>query len=63
MDWCATHDTIRGTTHQHRTHGRIDEGIPPKFVLTDGNTVVSSAILDTSEGDQCWSKRAVCIHQ
>jgi hypothetical protein len=29
----ATHHTMRGTTHDHRTHGHIDEGIPQKLNL------------------------------
>jgi hypothetical protein len=47
----ATHDAIRGTTHQHRTHGHIDEGISQKIELTDRHTAVSSAILETAEDD------------
>jgi hypothetical protein len=29
----ATHDTIRGTAHHHRTHERIEEGISQKLKL------------------------------
>jgi hypothetical protein len=59
----ATHDTIRGSAHQQRTHGRIDDGMSPKIELMDGSTAVSSAILETPEDDRCWSKHIVCIHQ
>jgi hypothetical protein len=40
----VTHDTIRGTTHHHRTRGHIDEAISKKIKLTDGSTAVSSII-------------------
>jgi hypothetical protein len=33
----------------------------PKTELSDGNTVISSTILETPEDDQCWSKHVVCI--
>jgi hypothetical protein len=29
---------------------------------TDGSMAVSSAIVETREDDQCWSKHVVCIH-
>jgi hypothetical protein len=29
----ATHNTTGETTHHHRAHGRIDEGIPQKLKL------------------------------
>jgi hypothetical protein len=36
-----------------QTHGHI-----PKSELTDRSIAVSSAILQTPEDDQCWSKHA-----
>jgi hypothetical protein len=40
----ATRDTIRGTDHHHRTYG---------------STAGSSAILETTEDDKCWSEHTV----
>jgi hypothetical protein len=59
----ATHDTTRGTTHQHRSHGSMDKAISQKIEITDGSAAVSSTILETPEDDQCWSKYVVCIHK
>jgi hypothetical protein len=47
----ATLDTIRGTTHHHRTHGHTDEDISPKTELMNRSTAVSSAILEKHEED------------
>jgi hypothetical protein len=44
-------------------HMGAEEGILPKTELADGSTAVSSPILDTPAGDQCWSKHVVCICQ
>jgi hypothetical protein len=49
----ASYNTIRGTTHHHRTLWSIDEGISQTIELTDECTAVSSAITDTTEHDQC----------
>jgi hypothetical protein len=57
-----SHDTIRWTTHHHREHGRIDEGISQKIKLTDESAAVSSAILVIPEDEQCWSKHVACMH-
>jgi hypothetical protein len=65
FDWgsnTATHDTTRGTTDQHRTHGDTDEGTSRKFNLRK-ETAVSATTLETPEDDQCWSKHVVCIYQ
>jgi hypothetical protein len=44
----------------HRTRGRTDVGISQKLNLrTEGSTAVSSAIFETPEDDQCWSKHGV----
>jgi hypothetical protein len=37
------------------------QGHIPKIELMDTNRAVSSAILETPEDDQCWSKHVVCI--
>jgi hypothetical protein len=47
----ATHDTTGRTTHHHRTHGGIDEGVPPKIELKGGSTAIPSAIIETPEDD------------
>jgi hypothetical protein len=42
------------------THRR---GHTPKIEITNGSTAVSSAIVETPEDDECWSKHVVCIRQ
>jgi hypothetical protein len=37
-------------------------GHTPKTEVTDTSTAVSSAISETHEDDQCWSKHVVCIN-
>jgi hypothetical protein len=37
-------------------------GHTPKIKLTDGITTIASAILETPEDDQCWSKHVIYIY-
>jgi hypothetical protein len=57
----VTHDTTRGVTPHHRTHGHIDVSVPQKIGLVNRDTAVSKQTLETPENDQCWSKHIVCI--
>jgi hypothetical protein len=52
----SIHNITGGYTHHRRAHGR---GHTPKIELTDGSIAVSSEILESFEGDQCWPNHVV----
>jgi hypothetical protein len=46
----VAHDTIRGATHDHRTHGHIDEGVSQLYYIVLVVSGLRYAILADCKG-------------